>query len=39
MLFPFVSLMGVESKTEPAVEVTDPAEPAVVAGCTYDVFD
>ena len=30
MLFPFVSLMGVESETEPAVEVTDPAEPVVV---------
>ena len=29
MLFPFVSLMGVENETEPAVEVTDPAEPAV----------
>ena len=29
MLYPFVSLMGDESETESAVEVMDPAEPAV----------
>ena len=29
MLYPFISLMGDESRTEPAVEVTDPAEPVV----------
>ena len=29
MLYPFVSLMSDESATEPAVEVTDPAGPAV----------
>ena len=29
MLYPFVSLMGDESEAEPAVEVTDPAVPAV----------
>ena len=29
MLYPFISLMGGEGQTEPAVEVTDPAVPAV----------
>ena len=29
MLYSFISLMGEESETEPAVEVTDPAVPAV----------
>ena len=29
MLYPFISLMGDESATEPAVEVMDPAVPAV----------
>ena len=29
MLYPFISLMGDESEAEPAVEVTDPAVPAV----------
>ena len=28
MLYPFISLMGDDSEAEPAVEVTDPAEPA-----------
>ena len=29
MLYPFISLMGEDGETEPAVEVTDPAVPAV----------
>ena len=29
MLYPFISLMGDDVETEPAVEVTDPAVPAV----------
>ena len=29
MLYPFISLMGEDSETEPAVEVMDPAVPAV----------
>ena len=29
MLYPFISLMGEDGDTEPAVEVTDPAVPAV----------
>ena len=29
MLYPFISLMGDDGETEPAVEVTDPALPAV----------
>ena len=29
MLYPFISLMGDESEAEPAVEVMDPAVPAV----------
>ena len=29
ILYPFISLMGEDSETEPAVEVTDPAVPAV----------
>ena len=33
MLYPFVSLMGVESEAEPAVEVTGPAEPAAQSKC------
>ena len=32
MLYPFISLMGGEGQTEPAVEVTDPAVPAVQQG-------
>ena len=29
VLYPFISLMGEDGETEPAVEVTDPAVPAV----------
>ena len=29
MLYPFIGLMGEDGETEPAVEVTDPAVPAV----------
>ena len=29
MLYPFISLIGEDGETEPAVEVTDPAVPAV----------
>ena len=29
MLYPFISLMGDDGETEPAVDVTDPAVPAV----------